>query len=635
VSQKHYSAFIEPLLPKTAPAIPISDRQVAPLPNSAVPQRYTQSDSFFSQVAPMGAALAMATAFLTFIPPPALPQKFAQSDSINQVRPTLATLPSGVAADFSPTSGSAQPPEFSRGEFVAPGNPLSAAAAPSWSAAWTANIPPVAQPPDYDRGSFLAPDKSNIYFAPLTISRGPAGAPQGGGSSVPRHFAATMRPLNPQVATPVTLSNWFSTDGEPAIQLTYARGEWIAPANPQFIAPAAATLGAWIAAEGKPAVNQFTCAPGGSTAPDKLISAAAAVPSFAWHSEDIYVPKFDWFSMGDTSTGPSAIARAEQSFAAAIMALNALPQEFAGCSFTAPEKFGITAPAAPVVSGWTSTLGIAAQPLDYDRGNIAAPDKGSQIPPAPPTIASWTSTLGPNAQPPICARGLSSAPEKVLQIVPATPTIDSWTSTLGPNAQPLCYDRGTYAAPDKFGQIVISTVFLPGWSSTDGARAVTCRFAQGENTLAPPDTLDFVFTSAWSANEGAKTIRLSYAQGQISIAPEKFGVAQSVLISIESWLGEVAPPAKKFAFSPGDALAPVATLPAIIASNTLDKWNPAMPAPIYVGRFSAGYSIGPEKVLFLPGTLCSSSGAIRQALVSTSGGIRFALIALSGRVVNC
>jgi len=43
--------------------------------------------------------------------------------------------------------------------------------------------------------------------------------------------------------------------------------------------------------------------------------------------------------------------------------------------FAAPDKFGITAPAAPMLASWSSTDGKPAMQLEYWPGRIAAPDK--------------------------------------------------------------------------------------------------------------------------------------------------------------------------------------------------------------------------------------------------------------------
>jgi hypothetical protein len=508
---KHFVPFVKPTLPQTAP-VPISERDVAKTTWKALPPHYTQSDVF-----------------------------------VGQVRPTLATLPSGTATGFSPAALSSQPPTFKRGDdFTAPAKFGLITAAVSWAAAWTPNSAPNAQPLDFAAPSLIAPDKFGIYIAPTTFLNGPSTGQQGGGSSVPRHFSAS---------TPK-------------------------PVNPQTQAPATPTVDSWLATLGVLAQPQQFADPS-ITSPDKTPTSAVTL-SFAWRSQDPYVPKFDWYAMGDTSTGPSATATAAMAFVSAIEGLNAQPQKFAGVTFSAPDKFGLTAPATPTIAGWLATLGVLAQPQQFADPSFTDADKVLPFQPAIPTLASWTSTLGQNAQPqkfwqieiarqtqptlatlpiflsdltaiprsanaPTFAPGSTfSAPDKFGLVVAAVTFVSAWTPTLGPQAQPLDYDRGNVTGPDKANLIAPAIVFLPGWQDTDGAEAVKFTFTQTPPFAGPDKVLPFFVApptiAGWQSTNGQKAVPQLATPGStfsspvlVIITPGPFALIAQKRSTYEAW----------------------------------------------------------------------------------------------------
>jgi hypothetical protein len=376
--------------------------------------------------------------------------------------------------------------------FVASVRPLLPQTAPvPISERDVAKTPPRALPPRFARGDdFTAPPKFGLSTSvSLVFSLSSSSAPQGGGMRPANHFVATQRPLLPQTGAPATptIDSWLATLGPNAQPQKFATS---ASNAPDKVLPSSTTF---LFAPSSPAQQ------GGGSATPRHFSAFAikpllpqtatpAPPVFSWRGEDPYVPKFDWYAMGDTSTGPSATASAAMSYVSAIEGQNAQPQRFAGVTYSAPDKFGLTAPPTPTIAGWLATLGPQAQPQRFDRG-------------------------------------AANAPEKVLPFIPAIPTLGSWTPSIGVQAQPQDYDRGGVTGPDKANLTVPSVVFLPGWQDTDGAQAVKFTFTQPPPFAGPDKVLPFFVApptiSSWTTTDGQKAVPQLATPGDTFSAPGK------------------------------------------------------------------------------------------------------------------
>ena len=340
----------------------------------------------------------------------------------------------------------------------------------------------------------------------------------------PAKFALTLAPATP------TVSGWTPTLAPPAQPQKFT-----APHFASQVRPTLAALPLLAAADftpGSRTAQPQDYAPCTWTTPDKAQPVTIA-PLFSWRAEDPYVPKSDWYTMGDTLSGVGTIAGVVEALAAVFTSPISQPPRFSFVPLAAPEKVGITAPATPTVSGWTPTVGVNAQPLRYDRGSYAAPDKFTAF-------------------------------------VPATPTASSWTSTAASSAQPQSYDRGSFAGPDKAAAFAAATPTVSGWTSTLGAPAIVLRYAAGDIYSAPAKVLPFTpvipTIASWTSQQSGTAQPLDYDRGNFA-APDKSGFAFPVIPAVSAWTSTDARGAIKLTFTPGDQF--TAPVLAVVASAAI------------------------------------------------------------------
>jgi hypothetical protein len=363
---------------------------------------------FVSQIAPTLATLPNFAAELTKPAAPAIVLRYSQCNLVAQVRPTLGTLPN-LAADLTKPAAGAIVLRYAPPDFVTQVRPTLAML--PRIVAGTADPAPNAQPLRYDVGSFCAPAKFNI--------------------SVP---ATVFEP------------GWFSTDGKPEIALSYARGDiFTAPAK--TLPPAAITLSCWSPTPGQNA-QPLDYDRGSFVAPDKSGITTPAI---------VFLP--GW-------TQPDPLPMVRPTFTLADI-------------FTAPAK--TLPPAAVTLSCWTPTPGQNAQPLDYDRGSFSAPDKFGIIAPALVLVTSWTQPEPLPISSPKFSQGQSfAAPEKVLTAAGTLPSISAWTST---DARPAIKMATTaadpFTAPGKAIPAVVAPSWIAGWTANPGRTAFN-RYTQAE-----------------------------------------------------------------------------------------------------------------------------------------------------------
>jgi hypothetical protein len=409
---RHFQPFVKPLLPQTAP-VPISDRHVAQKPWQAVPPRFAQGDTFTAQVRPTLATLAISAAFLAFVPPNAQPQKFAPCDVVNQVRPTLATLPSGTATDFAPRTGQSQPPRFSAAE------------------------------------PFSAPPKFNLTAAAtVTIS---AWSPTPGAEVITLVFHqdnVVAPPIAPFVS-PFTSSSWRQPDPLPFVEPTFKWADLIvAPPSAPFVSPF--SIDSWLPTIGQPAIKlayRSDIVTQGPTAP--LVSPF----TFSnWRQPDPLPSVPPRYMSGDVYTAPAKNlppAPITLNHWTPTIGANAVVLLYAQTApFAVPDKFNIVTPAATFLPAWTSTIGSNAQPQQFTDPNFVVP---ANAPAISITINGWQTTDGQRAQPNDFAATLSISPDKTVAVPPAAATIAGWLPTLGQKSLPS----------PLWGGFAISPVFTP------------------------------------------------------------------------------------------------------------------------------------------------------------------------------
>jgi hypothetical protein len=415
-------------------------------PPNAQPQSYAPTD--FSGPAKFG---------LVFVPPPstagwlatlganAVALKYAAPDFVNQVRPTLAALPAPAGFELALIAANARPPCYRGADFSAPPKfgliPVATATLSAWLPSSAA---PGAQPLEYAPSLLVASDKIIVAAPPTVYARWEnSQIRQGGTPPVPKHYVASVRQLLPAPAQvlPLTLASWLANDARGSLVLEYLAGDYAAPIVSGTIAPVPVGVSFVVATprNAQPLDYALTTI----VSPDKTLPQLPASPFLAWRSEDAYVPKSDWYVMGDTLTAPSFVASVKQAYASAVPGVTALPGRFSGVTsgVSAPEKFGLTQTVLPTLASWSATEGARAIVLRY-----AGPD--------------W------------------NAPAKFNLITIATPTIASWLATLGEKAVQLRYDPTSWTAPARFGlAFVAATPTVAAWSSTIGAKAMVLRYA--------------------------------------------------------------------------------------------------------------------------------------------------------------
>lgn len=532
----HYVSTVRPLAPQTAP-LPISDRHVAPTPWKGLPPRFAQSEAF---VAPPKFGLIVVVPptianWLSTIGANAVRLKYAAPDFVNQVRPTLAALPGPAGFELTFRAPNAQPQRYAPTDFSGPAKfGLLFVPTPS-IAAWTAVLGQTAVQLGYARSDFSAqvrptlaalPSPAGFELAfiglrgqPLDFAAPDFVAPaapvlsapaatvlarfensqirQGGPAPVPKHFIASVRQILPTPAQifPLTIASWLTNDAWLSVHLQYAFSSSAAPTFAAAIAQLPRSVDYVL--QPPPNAQPLDYALSSIVEPDKTLP-TVGFSLFSWRGEDSYVPKSDWYVMGDTLTGPAQVATLKQAYPSAIPGAPALASryEVLSSTFAAPSRFGIV-----------------------------------QI--APPTIASWTATEGKNAVVLQYARPDWSAPAKFGIIVAAPITIANWLPTIGEKAVVLRYEAASWTAPAKFGLVQIPAVPTIGsWSSTSGAAAVSLRYAPSEVVNQVRPTLATLPTGLALSEPAANAQPQSYAAVAWS-APFDFFESQGPFVGVE------------------------------------------------------------------------------------------------------
>jgi hypothetical protein len=619
----------------------------------AVLLRYEQG-YVISQVKPTLAALPAPAGFeLARIAEKIQPLRYAPSDVVAQVRPTLATLP--TFAELTLTSSAAQPPRFS---FDNVAQPVIAVfpAAPVTLNNWLSTDARLAVRYIYSYPeSFTAPPKfALIVPAPLTVAqwlatdgqkavkftfaRGDFNAPDkvlptvgiainaridqsyvrlGGTSPVPKHFIASVRQILPAPAVVLgpTLASWLTNDARPSLVIDYSFSDIAAPAQPSAISalPTSSTF----VVDTQPSAQPLKYERPTVSAPEKPLP--TPIPfSFAWRSEDPYVPKFDWYVMADTLTGPAFVAAVKQAYASAPPAQPALANRYETLStiFATPVRPLIVA-ALPTVSSWAPTEGAKAVQLNYAPSDWAAPAKFALIIIVQPTVASWTSTTGAKAV------LLSYAPSDILtmQVQPtlALPPRAVALAEPVPNAQPPRFSRGDdFSAPIRFGIIVVPPT-IASWTSTIGQAAVILRYARPDYVNQIQPTLAALPVMVAAAEPAPKAQPQPFTRGDDFSAPSKFALIVPTTPTVSSWMPTIGSPALPSLYAPTDFAAQVAPTLATLPLTLTGIAEPPSQAVKY--SFAPGDTFSAPVQSFPttgPFVFCAKFGVI-QTLVAKGG----------------
>jgi len=364
------------------------------------------------------------------------------------------------------------------------------------------------------------------------------------------------------------ISGWLVTDGQKAVVSEYALPNWDAPAKFGLVATATPTVANWFGTDGKLVVElqyAFT---------DWIAPAISPITiSYAWRGEDPYFPKFDWYSMGDTSTGPSTTATAQQAYAQETLGQNSLTRVYASASWVAPDKLGLAVIGVSTVASWATTNGLCATILKYTISDFT-----NQIRPTLSTLSSGTSFLdfvALKAQPQRFAVSNWSAPDKFGIITPAAITLSNWISTLGQkavvlkyafpdfinqvkatlatlptllfgiseiasNSQPKKFAVSDWSAPSKFGLVAAVPATLAGWTSTLGQNSVVLKYASSDyvNRIRPTlATLPILLYGMSELGPNAQPQKFSTITFDKSIFTTPASVVTS---SVASWFSPLA-----------------------------------------------------------------------------------------------
>ncbi len=298
----------------------------------------------------------------------------------------------------------------------------------------------------------------------------------------------------------------------------------------------------------------------------------------------------------------------------APMPVCALPPHFAaGDNFTAPPKVIPAIVAAVTLAMWTPTIAQPAVAAEYQQAaSFVAPEKVAAA--AAPVIGPGWSEAAPPAKAVrfFFPEGFA-APDKMLP--PAAIALNHWTPTLGVNAQPLEYDRGSYVAPDKFGIAAPAIVLLPSWLGEAAGPSRRFTFTAGDLLSAPSKTLPpaAITLNHWTSTDGVKAVAYKYSSPEAFCAPDKFGIVSPATVFLPAWLGEIAPPAKRFTFLAGDVWSsPPKLFPP--APITLNHWSSTDGSPAVRYIFSVPDAVAaPAKFAVIsaaPVTLSSWLGEI-------------------------
>jgi hypothetical protein len=354
------------------------------------------------------------------------------------------------------------------------------------------------------------------------------------------------------VVAPALISGWSSTEGKQAVQLKYAASDWSAPAKFGLIQAAVVFLPGWSAVEGKNAV-QLHYALSNWIAPEKMTGIVVVVPLYSWRGEDGYFPKFDWFSMGDTSTGPANVAGVSQAYSSAVEGQNALVLRYASTQLSAPDKFGLITPVTATLAGWSSTAGVKSVLLQYALPDWISPPKFGLIAIAPPTISSWTSTIGQNAV--VLPHATT---DYVNQIQPTLATLPNGIATdftvWNRVGNPPTFQQGdTWSAPSKFGIIVPSAITISNWTPTIGQNAVVLKYALSDYVNQIRPTLATLPVLLYGISEPGVNAQPQKFVASLFDAPSKFNLP---FISMSGWFGTDGQKAVLLSYAPTDWVAP-------------------------------------------------------------------------------
>lgn len=367
---------------------------------------------------------------------------YVQCDSVNQLNPTLALVPisflqylasNSIVLSYASTDYSS-PPRFAL------------IAAPSISG-WLATEGAKSIALKYTLSDFVNQIRPTLATLPSDASFTMFIA----SNSLSRKFAGVHWDAPPKfgiiAAAPITITSWTGTDGQKAVILKYAVPDFINQIRPTLATlPSSTSYIAFTAPNAQP--QKFAII--SWDAPAKFNLTVAAVSFIAAFNINL-VPNavaINYSRIEDSQLKGAALPVFPTTLPEWLPDFNIISQKqifFQGAT-SAPDKFGLVAPSAPTIAGWTSTLGQKAVILTY-----ASPDFVNQVRPTLatlPTLLFGISEIAPNAQPQKFATTDWSAPAKFGIVVPAPITIANWFGTDGQKAIIL-----KYALPDFVNQV--------------------------------------------------------------------------------------------------------------------------------------------------------------------------------------
>jgi hypothetical protein len=471
--------------------------------------------------------------------------------------PTLWDAPSkfGLVAPITPYLSAWNPQDlyFELENYFTQGQAESgpSAISPITIASWFGTDGKVAVPRRYSNPTWDAPSKFGVA-APVvpTLSGWLSQDPY---LELENYFTQGEAESGPSAAIQPTVAAWFGTDGKKSLPQKFSPVAWDAPPKFNLVStvtptiagwlsqdpylelenyftqgqaesgPSAAiqpTVAAWFGTDGKKSLPQNYAVPAWDAPPKFGLVVIAAPYLPGWSPVETYVPKFDWFSQGDTATGPAAIFSASLAYAFAVAGQKSLPSVYAPGEWIAPPKFGLGAPPAPTLSGWSPTLGQTAILLPHALTSWDGPPKFGLVQVAIPTLSGWSPVQEQRA----IQLGYA-LPDFVSQLFPTrvlTPL--GYLPYEGNRQVRLIYAPTEFKAPEK---VFPPLPTIAGWSPTPGLGSVLYRFAPGDIFKAPEKVIPYIpalpTIESWTPTIGQNAQPQKFALPEF-FSPAKFGL---------------------------------------------------------------------------------------------------------------
>jgi len=486
---------------------------LAEIPPNAQPQKFALSDYF----APPKYGLTIAAAITVAGWSPTIGQqsvvlKYAPTDFVNQIRPTLATLPFIAWQQVVERNLPTLSPDYASTDYVSGVAPKIALPLISWQkddTEWvklewymmadtstgpsttaaaleafvSAPTGPQAVILQYASTAWDAPAKFGlVVVSPITVAGWSATIGQ---NVVQLKYALPdfIAQVRPTLATLPLLSVELTKPAQNAVVLKYALSAYDAPAKFGLVFVVPPTLSAWTPTIGQNAVvlkyalSDFVNQVRPTLATLPLLSveltkpgqqavvlryapssdfvkptAPFVLPFLSWLDDKPY-SAFGKFTQIEIATQirPTLATLPLLSVELTKPAPNAVVLNYAPVAYDSPSKFALVAP--PLMTGWTPTTGQQAVTLKYAPSDFVA-----QVRPTLATLPLLSVELtkpAPNAV--VLRYALSDyfAPPKYGLIFVAPPNIAGWSPTLGIKAQPQKFTEPTWFAPPKFGLVLV------------------------------------------------------------------------------------------------------------------------------------------------------------------------------------